>query len=590
MPVIGTAGHVDHGKSTLVHRLTGRDPDRWAEEKERGLTIDLGFAWTRLPGGMEVSFVDVPGHEHFIKNMLAGIEAIDVALMVVAADEGWMPQSEEHLAVLDLLETRLGVVALTKSDRVDAELLELAALETAEKLEGTSLEGAQIIPVSAVTGEGIDDLVVAVTQLVEALPAAATNRPRLWVDRSFSITGAGTVVTGTLLGGHLRTGDRVAIWPGGGEVRIRGLQSHERETETAEPGTRVAVNLTGVDRDDVGRGAMLGRVDQWEPTRRCSVSISAARYVEELTDRGSYQLHVGSAAIPVRVRLLAPGIGLLELSDPLPLAAGDRFILRETGRRLVVAGGRILDPSPPAKGRSITAGAGAIIHRLVAGPDAIADALLEVRGHDSAERLDRHSGGGSPTGGVRAGDRILSTTFASRLTDRAIESVRSFHDANPLRPGMPLASLATTLAIPIPVLEALSSLSDELTVESASVRLASFQVDRANRDTEWVAARSALEASGLEVPRVSELGIDRELMHALIRDGELVKVSDEFVFLPDQIRSITEQLADMADGFTVSEFKDRTGLSRKYAVPFLEWADRSGLTVRMGDVRRLKRE
>ena len=249
MPLIGTAGHVDHGKSTLVEALTGRDPDRWAEEKERGLTIDLGFAWTTLRPAGEVSFVDVPGHERFLKNMLAGIEAIDVALFVVAADEGWMPQSEEHLAVLDLLGIDSGVVALSKIDLVDPEVAALVEIEIAQRLSGTTLQDAPIVPVSARTGEGLDHLREELAVRVDEVQHRG-DRPRLWIDRSFSVRGAGTVVTGTLTEGPMRVGDDLELLPVRKRARIRGMQSHESGIEMAGPGRRLALNLTGVDRDE----------------------------------------------------------------------------------------------------------------------------------------------------------------------------------------------------------------------------------------------------------------------------------------------------------------------------------------------------
>ncbi|MGZ5384335.1 MAG: selenocysteine-specific translation elongation factor, partial [Acidimicrobiia bacterium] len=362
MPVVGTAGHVDHGKSTLVQALTGRDPDRWEEEKRRGLTIDLGFAWTTLADGTEISFVDVPGHERFIKNMLAGSEAIDVALFVVAADEGWMPQSEEHLAVLDLLGVRSGLVAVTKADRVDDELLEFVTLEVEEKLAGTSLAGVPILPVSAVSNRGMDDLRTALEATIREIRPSLVDigRPRLWVDRSFTITGAGTVVTGTLLDGSLATGDQLEIWPGRLRGRVRGLQNHEKDHLQVAPHNRVAVNLVGLDRAEVGRGAMLGRPDDWYPTDTVLVHIETARYLDEpLTNRGAYHLHLGSGAWPVRLRLVATselegsGPAILQLSQPLPLKVGDRFIRRVVGRRAVAGGGRVLDPHPAAKTRDL---------------------------------------------------------------------------------------------------------------------------------------------------------------------------------------------------------------------------------------------
>ncbi|MGF1665368.1 MAG: selenocysteine-specific translation elongation factor [Acidimicrobiia bacterium] len=588
MPVIGTAGHVDHGKSTLVLTLTGRDPDRWAEEKTRGLTIDLGFAWSALPSGVEVSFVDVPGHEQFMKNMLAGIESVDIALLVVAADEGWMPQSEEHLVVLDLLGAAGGVVALTKTDRVDDELVELATLEIEERLEGTSLAGAAVIPVSAHTGSGIDELRTELDRLVSLLSPEPEGRPRLWIDRSFSISGAGTVVTGTLLGGSVSTGDKLAVWPGPLEGRVRSIQSHEQDMDRTGPRRRVALNLAGLDRGQIGRGAMAGRRQQWAPTARFSAAIKAARYVEQLTDKGAYHLHVGSGAWPIRLRMLSDAVALIELPETLPLQMGDRFIVRETGRRLVMGGGTVLDPAPPRRGSEALAGAAALTAALEQGTDAMAEALLEVRGSETVTTLDAHTGGGQVGNAVRMGDTLMTNRRVAELVSAATGRVDEFHRANPLRPGMPIASLASALGLPAPVMEGILERSPDLEAEAAVARRSGFVVDRGDRDAEWAEARSKLVGDGVNVPRIAELGIDRELLHALVRDGELVKISDEFVFLPSQIQAITDELAGMESGFTVSEFKDRTGLSRKYAVPFLEWADRTGLTVRMGDTRRLR--
>jgi selenocysteine-specific elongation factor len=259
MPVVGTAGHVDHGKSTLVRALTGRDPDRWTEEKERGLTIDLGFAWTTLPSGIEAGFIDVPGHERFIKNMLAGVDAITVALFVVAADEGWMPQSEEHLSILDLLGVDRGIVALTRADLVDEDTLELVTLEIDDRMASTSLHNSPIIPTAAPEGRGIEELRTALDTALGQSSIVDLGRPRMWVDRSFTISGAGTVVTGTLIDGALAVDDEVTLFPAGSTGRIRSLQSHEQAVDRAEPGNRAALNIVGIERDEVDRGSMLGR-------------------------------------------------------------------------------------------------------------------------------------------------------------------------------------------------------------------------------------------------------------------------------------------------------------------------------------------
>jgi selenocysteine-specific elongation factor len=588
MPLIGTAGHVDHGKSTLIRRLTGREPDRWREEQERGLTIDLGFAWMDMPSGTEVSFVDVPGHDRFIKNMLAGVEAVDVALFVVAADEGWMPQSEEHLAVLDLLDVRSGVVALTKTDRVDSDLVELATLEIEEHLEGTSLSGAAVIPVSANTGDGIDALVDVLDRLVAAVPRTAGDRPRLWVDRSFSISGAGTVVTGTLLDGPLSVGEELVTMPGDIKVKVRALQSHEHDRATVEAGYRVAVNLTGIDRENVGRGSMLGRPGQWVQTTRFVGTVETARYVDELTDRGSYHLHLGSGSWPVRIRHVSSGLIRVDLETPLPTAMGDRFILRDSGRRLVVAGGRVIDPAPPRPKRFTEHEVAQLTGALDSGAGGRAQALLDFRGSESEARLSAQTGGGSPTDGFSHGGVWLSTTRRDELGQRITSAVEEYHGRHPLRPGIGVAELAESLGLAPGMVTALIATLDGLEVDGAFASSTQFSVSFSpdQRTAIETAKRKLREAGTTEVPRASDLGIDSTLLHAVVRAGEMVQVSPDFVYLPEQIAELMAVIDGFASPFGVSEFKDRAGLSRKYAVPFLEWADATGRTVRTGDTRR----
>lgn len=592
MPVIGTAGHVDHGKSTLVQALTGRDPDRWQEEKQRGLTIDLGFAWATLPGGEEVSFVDVPGHERFIKNMLAGIEGIDVALLVVAADEGWMPQSEEHAAVLDLLEVERAVVALTKVDRVDDELAELAALEAEEHLEGLSLVGAPIVPVAAPTGFGVDHLLAALAEQVATLPPPRLGRPRLWIDRSFTIPGAGTVVTGTLLDGSLSIGDQVTLWPGNRTVRIRGLHTHERAVEEVGPRRRVAINLIGLERQEAPRGSMLGLADQWDTTDRLLVTLRPARYVDELADRGAYHLHVGSGAHPVRIRILDRTDGavyaLVELPHPLPLRAGDRFVLREVGRQSVVGGGRVLDPEPPRRGRRARARAAALTSALD-DPDRLAGALLAGRGVDTPDRLSRHSGGGNPPPESLVGPQAISAERLEALHRELADRVGDYHRRFPLRPGIPTGELAGALGLDPIVVSAVIDRLDDVEEDGGVVALAGFRETFSPADeSRWEEAATRLRESHLSPPRLSELGLDTELVHALERRGSLVLIADDLAYLPEQLSALMEVVRSMAGPFTVSEFREAAGVSRKYAVPLLEWADRQGITVRMGDRRRLR--
>ena len=590
MPVVGTGGHVDHGKSTLVHALTGRDPDRWKEEKDRGLTIDLGFAWTNL-GGQEVSFVDVPGHERFIKNMLAGSGGFDVALLVVAADEGWMPQSEEHVAVFDLLETRSGVVALTKIDKADADLIELAGLEVEERLAGTSLEGCPIVGVSAQTGEGLERLEAVLAEAITRAPDRSRSPSRLWVDRVFPMAGAGTVVTGTLAGGTIELGDEFEVHPGGIRGRIRSLQAHETSRSRVTAGTRTAASIAGLDRSKVGRGSMLGRPGEWIPSDRLLVKLRRARYVADpLSRRGAYQMHLGSGAWPVRLVTVGDDgeatVGILRSEQPIPVQMGDRLILRDVGRRLIVAGGQVLDPVAPRKGREARRAAALLGSALAADSDGRADALLERRGISSPTTLAAHSGGGRPHGGLKAGGLLLSLAYARKLSAEAEKIVEDFHRDHPLRPGMPKASLASGLGVDVDVLDELIAITDGLGHQEATVARANFSPRLSeSEEMAWVRTRDMLASSGPQVPTLKELDIDPELLHALLREGRLVRISNELAYLPEQADDLVDRMQRLADGFTVADFRDATGLTRKYAVPFLEWSDDAGLTTRDGSTR-----
>ncbi len=597
MPIIATAGHVDHGKSTLVEALTGRDPDRWAEEKTRGLTIDLGFAWTRL-GDEDVGFVDVPGHERFIKNMLAGVGAVDVALFVVAADEGWMPQSEEHAAVLDLLDVRTGIVALTRADLVDDETIELAALEIEDRVAGTSLVGWPIVPTAAPDGRGIEELKAALANALEqAGPPRNEDRPRLWVDRAFTIAGAGTVVTGTLVGGAVHKGDELTMWPPGSPTRVRGLQSHERDVDEIAPGTRAALNLAGADRSTIARGAMLGRAGDFRATDQFLADLRPVRTLEgELTDRGAYHLHVGSGGWPVRLRVLtgddaAPVTALVRAPAQIPLVMGDRFVMREVGRKAVVAGGRVLDPHPGTLDRSSAAvSAGSLRAVLDDPPGRRADVLLDRRGIARLDDLARDTGGGRPSAALIAEGIAVAPAAASTHEAGAVAAVRAFQDANPLRPGVPKASLATTLGLPVAVLEVVVAESRALVDDGPTVHTTDFAPAWGDdQEAAWQAARETLERSGLAVPRASGLGLDEETFHMLLRTGRLVRVGEDLVYLPAQLEEITAGLDALPDGFTVAEFRDAYGMTRRHAVPLLEWLDREGWTSRRGDVRTVRR-
>ena len=356
MTVLATAGHVDHGKSTLIKTLTGVDPDRWAEERERGLTIDLGFAHLVTPAGHDVSFVDVPGHVRFIGNMLAGVGAIQGCLFVVDAREGWMPQSEEHLRVLDLLGVASGIVVVTKIDLVDDDHLELVRMELDDRVRDSFLRDAPVVAVSSHTGQGIAELVAVIDELVTtAPPAVDRQRPRLFVDRVFAAKGSGTVVTGTSADGVVNVGDTLIVGSDRHECRVRSIQTHGRTVDSIEPGHRVAFNITGVEHTDLVRGDVLTRRGDWHHTDRFDASLRVLDSLDHpVSRRGAYTVHIGSADVPARLRVIGPeaiaagdtGVVRLRLDTSLPLLPGDRFVLRESGRQETVGGGEVLDVDP----------------------------------------------------------------------------------------------------------------------------------------------------------------------------------------------------------------------------------------------------
>ncbi|NKB41631.1 MAG: selenocysteine-specific translation elongation factor, partial [Ilumatobacter sp.] len=389
MTVVATAGHVDHGKSSLVLALTGTDPDRFEEEKRRGLTIDLGFAHTVLPSGLQLSFIDVPGHVKFLRNMLAGVGGVNACVFVVAATEGWKPQSEEHLRILELLGVRFGLVALTKVDLVDDDLLELAKMDIADHVAGTFLDGAPVVPVAATLGVGIEEMRREIDALIERSDGAADRaRPRLWIDRVFAAKGSGTVVTGTLVGGGLSTDDTVHVAPSDQTARIRSIQTAGIGVERIGPGNRVALNLGGVDHHELLRGDAVIEPERWYLTDRIDASLDVLASLDhEVSRRGAYVAYVGAGEHSVKMRVLgtealAPGTtGAIRLFLPvaLPLLPGDRFILRESGREETVGGGEVLDIAP-------------VLRASQAAPDRSLDRVVRERGWVRVDDLERLTG------------------------------------------------------------------------------------------------------------------------------------------------------------------------------------------------------
>ena len=568
MHVVATAGHVDHGKSTLVLALTGMDPDRFAEEKARGLTIDLGFAWTTLPSGAGVALVDVPGHVRFIKNMLAGVGAVDACLFVVAATEGWKPQSEEHLRILELLGVTHGLVVLTKVGLVDEDWEAIARLEVAEHLAGTFLAGAEVVAVDAPTGRGLDELRAGLDRLLAATPTAADRgRPRLWVDRAFAARGSGTVVTGTLAGGRLATDDEVVLVPGGPRhpVRIRALQSHQRAVPELGPGHRCALNLVGVHHGSVSRGQALVRADQWAPTRTFDASLTVlAGLGHDLSRRGSYHAYLGSGEHAVRIRLLdraalgpgTTGLVRIHLPVPLPLLPGDRYVLRESGRSETVGGGEVLDVDP-------------VLPAARARPDRSVERVVAERGWVEADLLERLTGQRRPPD--VGGRWVVDPAALAEARRRLSEAVASASDA-----GLPVALLSERDRALLDGLEGVE-------VRDGVARPAGHRSDEALVGHPWL---DGLEASPFQPPPPD--GVDRAQVRALVRAG-LVVECDGVHFAAGAVQEAIARIAGLLrlapEGVTVGAVRDELGTSRKFLLPLLGYLDANGFTRRRGDLR-----
>ena len=604
--VIATAGHVDHGKSSLIRRITGIEPDRLEEERRRGLTIDLGFAWCTLPSGRQVGFVDVPGHERFVRTMLAGVGPVRLILFVVAADEGWRTQSEEHLAIVDVLGVEGAVVALTKRDLVDDGRARDAELEVTERLAGTALDGAPVVPCSSTTGEGVEALVAALDAMVAAAPATREDaRPRLFADRVFTIAGAGTVVTGTLVGGPLAVGDEVEAPPTNVRAKIRSLQTHRRAIETARPVSRVAVNLAGIERARLERGDVIARPGDWIPTSVLEARILPVRGLRHpLTTRGAFTLHAGAAERGAVLRLYdaasVPPEGAfarLRLSAPLVLDVHDRFVLRESGRRETVAGGVVLDPAPPRR-----PGPDAV-ERLrrregASGPDLPAVLLAERRAV-AVDELRALTGRDGVPGAEPLGRWWVSPDVREDVGRAALERVGAFHGSNPAADG---ADAADVRARAIEALRAAGApgvpdLADALLDDlvrtgrlarlGRALRLPSHRAGVANEEIDRVVA--AVAGAEPTPPTIAELrhtGFTMETVDAAVRAGRLVRIAPDLVLTAALVSRATDVVAAAGGaGITVSAVRQALGTSRKYAVPLMEHLDRTGVTRRSGDLR-----
>ena len=626
--VIGTAGHIDHGKSALVRALTGTDPDRLKEEKERGITIDLGFAFLASENNISLAFVDVPGHEKFVKNMLAGVGGIDLVMLVVAADESVMPQTREHFEICRLLEIPRGIIVLTKCDLVDSDLRELAALETRELVAGSFLHDAPVVEVSSTSGEGIDALKQTLFEQAEAVPVRkASGLFRLPVDRVFSMKGFGTVVTGTLVAGAVRQDDEVEILPRGSKARVRGLQVHGEKRELASAGQRTAVNLQGIDTNDVARGDTLTIPGTFVPTMMLDAELdvleSSPVPVKDLT---RVHLHVGTAQVLARVRTLggkkalAPGdkgIVQLRLESLVVAARGDRFILRRYSPLETIAGGLVLD-ARPEKHAVTSAAAIARVEALLAGDNLTAAVQFVAEagvagltegdlgrrlGLDAEEMTDVSRA--ALLVAVSEKPRIyIGPDVVDSLANRLNDELARFQKKNPLLDGMPKSELREKTAARAPQ-EVFEWVLTKLVTEGGlrSVRdLVATADHRIQMSPEEAQARDFLVAeyreSGCRPKNLSEaatngkqdLRLLERVQRVLLKDGTLVQIADGMVFHRDVLEELKETIRGYKtkrDSIDVGFFKEMAGVTRKHAIPLLEWLDRERVTHRSGNARKI---
>jgi selenocysteine-specific elongation factor len=592
--VVATAGHVDHGKSTLVRALTGMEPDRWAEERRRGMTIDLGFAWTDLPSGDTVAFVDVPGHERFVTTMLAGVGPVPAVLLVVAADEGWMPQSGEHLDALEALGVRHGLLVITRSDLLEPEL---ALAEAQQQLAGSALGELPAVGVSAATGAGLDELRAALGALAAQLPDPDPDGDvRLWVDRAFTIRGAGTVVTGTLAGGTLRPDDELVLAGADGPrtVSVRGLQSLGAPVARARGVARVAVNLRGVPLEAVTRGDALLTPGAWLTTDELDVRLHGVRggkpdpyaLPRELT------LHIGAAAVSARLRPLGGELVRLRLRHPLPLRIGDRAVLRDPGRRQVAAGASVLDVRPPAlRRRGAAARRAADLAEVGLGTAAAPDAAAELARRGVVRRSELVAMGvpraaAAALDGASAGDWLVAPDRTDDLVAALRAAVAAHDTADPVDPGLPVEAARRALDLPdARLVEALLARSERpgLVLRGGRV-LSSRAAELPARVRDALAAvRADLERAPFAAPeahRLAELGLGPRELAGLVRAGELLRVADGVVLLPDAADRAVERLRGLGPEFTLSAARQALGTTRRVAVPLLELLARTGRTER----------
>ena len=620
MYVIGTAGHVDHGKSALVRALTGIDPDRLREEKERGLTIDLGFAWLKLPSGREVSIVDVPGHERFIRNMLAGVGGIDLAMLVVAADEGVMPQTREHLAIIDLLRIDRGLVVVTKSDLVDEDWMELVSSDIMDSLKGTTLQDARMVSVSSVTGEGLPELLGALDSVLDGVEERDDDgHPRLPIDRAFTISGFGTVVTGTLVGGRLSVGDEVELAPGGQRGRVRGIQTHKQSVKSGMPGTRVAANLSGIGHENIARGQILTDRGWLKESEALDVKL---RVVQDspvaVKHRASVTLHLGTSETLVRVRLLdeqelgpgESGWAQLHLQYPIAAVKGDLFVIRS--HQGTLGGGEVIETlarrhkrfSEPVVERLSVLAEGRPEEVLLKALESMEPSSLRkvveesgIAAEDVAPALesllDRDAVTALGNGRVMDGTVLYSGRGWAAVMSKSRAALESYHKQHPLRTGLPKEELRSRLGLGGQVFgKVIEKLVEDgaLVEEGSAVRLPEHsRVLSAKQQAEVDRYLAALDAQPFSPP--TDLGISGELVAGLVDEGRVVRVNQDVVFSAGAYKEMRDRIVEetkLVGKINVGKVRDMFDTSRKYALALMEYLDQQRITRRVGDDRVLR--
>jgi selenocysteine-specific elongation factor len=611
--IVGTAGHIDHGKTSLVKALTGTDADRLAEEKRRGITIDLGFAHLQIAKDVRIGFIDVPGHERFVRNMLAGAAGIDLVLFVIAADESIKPQTREHFEICRMLGVQAGVIALTKADLVDPELLELVRLEVDEFVAGSFLESAPQIAVSSTTGLGLAELRTALEAAArKARQKSAGGLFRLPIDRSFTMKGFGTVVTGTMISGSLRREQEAELYPVGRRLRVRGLQVYGESADRARAGERTAVNLADIEPGEISRGMVLSEVGVLTPVRAFDARLDLLPSAKALKNNAPIHLHIGAAECEAEVRLLDKSTSLkpggaawvrITLREPALVLPGDRFIVRMFSPVLTIGGGVVVDiggrkykRGEDIAGRLSALLTGDAVQRtelLVAErPDGLTQAALTAL--TGLHEIPR-----SPAL-LSAGTWLIAASRVASLKEKLTAEVRAFHKANSLLPGIPKQDLKSRI-VPTAAQEIfallLESATSEVVADGDIVRLKTHRVVlKVDEEQARAGMEAAFETAGLTAPGVQDVlkssGLEsaraRSILQILLREGRLVKISDDLVLHSTACAQLRQTMADRRGRhFSVPEFKDWTGVSRKYAIPLLEYLDREHVTVRDGDQRKI---